>query len=71
MADEIFARTSRLATNLTYNITKDKNFVNQLQINPIKLLAVLDSFRTMKIAKSTYVGVNRCQISLLLDSKYF
>jgi len=64
MADEIFARTSRLATNLTYNITKDKNFVNQLQINLIKLHTVLGSFRTMKILKNTYVGVNRCQIFL-------
>ncbi|MBQ8636355.1 hypothetical protein IJ425_09420 [bacterium] len=51
MADEIFARTSRLATNPTYNITKDKNFVNQLQINLIKLQAVLGSFGTIKIAK--------------------
>ena len=66
MADEIFARTSRLATNLTYNITKDKNFVNQLQINLIKLQAVLDSFRTMKKAKNTFVGVNRCKVLFLL-----
>ena len=62
MADEIFARTSRLATNLIYTITKVKNFVNQLQITLIKLQAVLGSFKTLKVVKNMLVGVNRCKV---------